>query len=120
MAKNYRLTGIPAWALSLIALFVLFIPLFLLDNSKNEAFQIGGYILCIFISSLASFVICRAHPKSVLYTPIIINALGVIAIIVYFFTDLSEISEVLFWGISMTLSFTGAVMGARIGRKRIN
>ncbi len=42
------------------------------------------------------------------------------AVIVYVFTDLSNLSEFIFWVSIGVLSVTGAIIGARIGRHRIN
>ncbi len=87
-AKKSRLAGIPAWALSLMTLIVLFILLAILEDPNSPSlstFQIVGYIFCIIVITIACFIICRTHPKSVWYTPLICNAVGFIPIIVYVF-----------------------------------
>ena len=117
------LAGIPAWALSIMTLFALFILLFILEDPKSSSlstFQIIGYTICVILITTACFIICRTHPKSIWYTPIICNAVGIMAIIMYVFTDLTPLSELIFWGSSCILSVIGAIVGARVGRSIIN
>jgi hypothetical protein len=122
-AKMSRLAGIPAWALSSLTLLPLFILLFILEDPKSSSYstnQIIGYSFGIIFLAVACFLICRTHPKSVWYTPVICNAVGIVAIIVYIFTDLSTSSELMLWLVSLVLSIIGAMAGARVGRHRIN
>lgn len=121
--KKSRLTEIPAWALSLTTLVALFILLSILEDPKNpglSTFQIVGYIFCVTLITIACFIICRTHPQSIWYTLVICNAVGIVAIFVYVFTDLSNLSELIFWGSSIVLSVIGAIIGATIGRRIIN
>jgi len=69
--------------------------------------------------AIACFFICRTHPKSVWYTPVICNALGIISAIFdpNFWTTSSTW---IFWGGSFVLSIIGAIIGARIGRRIMN
>ena len=121
--KKSRLAGIPAWALSLITLVILFILLAFLEDPKTPGFstiQIIGYTCCVILITGACFFICRTHPKSVWYTPVICNAVTIMAVIVYVFTDLSNLSELIFWVSFGVLSVTGAIIGAKIGQRRID
>ena len=121
--KKSRLAGISAWAMSLMTLFILIILLILLEDPKSpglSTIQIIGYIFCVILIVGACFIICMTHPKSVWYTPVICNAVSIMAIIVYIFTDLSPLSELIFWGSVFVLSVIGAIVGAKIGRGIIN
>jgi len=121
--KKSPFAGIPAWALSILTLVALIIPIVFLEDPKStelSTFQIIGYIFCVIFLTVACFFICRLHPKSVWYTPVICNVIGIVAIIVYFFTDLSDLSELVLWGSSLVLSVIGAMVGAMIGRRRIS
>ena len=121
--KKSRLAKIPAWALSLMTLIALFILLSILEDPKSPSLstiQIIGNIFSVILITAACFIICRTHPKSVWYTPVICNAVGILAIIMYIFTDLSTLSELIFWGSSIVLSVIGAIIGAIIGRRKIN
>ena len=76
-AKKSRLAKIPAWALSFIALVALIILLFILEDPKSTGLsnmQIIEYAICIIFITIACFIICRIHPRSVWYTPFICNA----------------------------------------------
>jgi len=122
-AKRSRLVRIPAWAMSLITLLILFILLIFLEDPKNtglSTIQIIGYIFSAILIIGACFIICMTHPKSVWYTPVICNAVSIMAIIVYVFTDLSPLSEFLSWGSIFVLSVIGAIVGAKIGQRKVN
>jgi hypothetical protein len=123
--KKSRLAGIPAWALSLITLIVAFLLLFILaailDSLKilsDSSRELIAYIFYDILIAIACFTICRTHPKSVWYTPIICSAPCIIAAIV----------EPTFWitrlwillGCGFLLSVIGAIFGASIGRRIIN
>ncbi|MBL7105474.1 MAG: hypothetical protein ISS18_14190 [Bacteroidales bacterium] len=121
--KKSRLAGIPAWALSLMTLVALIILLSILEDPKNPGYstiQIIGYTFGVILITVACFIICRTHPKSVWYTPVICNAVGIMAIIMYVFTDLSTLSELIHWVSSCVISVIGAVIGAKIGRRTNN
>ena len=122
-AKKSLLAKIPAWALSLMTLIALIILLVLLEDPKNldlSTIQIIGYTISVILVTVACFIICKTHPKSIWYTIVICNLVSIQAIIVYVFTDLATLSELIFWGSLFVLSVTGAIVGARIGRRRIN
>ena len=124
-AKKSHLAGIPAWALSLSTLGVSIIFMIIFNNIiyslniiDHSLFEIiAAIFICIWIV-VAIFIICRTHPKSVWYTPIICNALGIIVAILdpNFWTQ--PISILL--GSCFVLSVIGAIVGARIGRRIIN
>ncbi len=121
--KKSLLARISAWAMSLMTLFILIILLCLLEDPKSPSLstiQIIGYIFCAILIVGACFIICMTHPKSVWYTPFICNAVSIMAIIMYVFTDLAPLSEFIFWGSVFVLSVVGANVGAKIGRGRIN
>lgn len=122
-AKKSLLAGIPAWALSLLTLVVLILLLSIIEDPKSTSlstFQIIGYVICVLWITVACFFICKTYPKSIWYTPVICNALGIMALIVYVFTDISTLSELIFWASSCVVSLTGAIIGATIGRRRID
>ena len=122
-ANKLRLARIPAWALSLMTLVALGILMGLLEDPKSTGFstiQIIGYTFFVILNAIACFIICRTHPESVWYTPVICNVVGIFAILMYVFTNLSTLSELILWVSSIVLSMTGAIIGARIGRRRIN
>ncbi len=116
--KNSRLAGVPAWALSLIAFFVPIGVFALFEHSQlpapidTDLVFIIGYV--IFITA-ACFCICRTHPKSVWYTPVICNGLLII-----FAIDTTDPTELIIMGCIFLLSVTGAIVGAKIRRRRIN
>ncbi len=126
--KKSHLDGIPAWAFSLmiffstIGLFELLEHIPLLDSLDCFDFDseliMVAFIYAVFLTT-ACFFICRKHPKSVWYTPLICSALIIFVVIVDegMWTVLSE------W-ISMVsiivLSVTGAIVGSIIGRRSVS
>ena len=123
-AKKSCLAGIPAWAWSLMILFVLIILLVILEDPKNDGYystiQIIGYAFCAILITAACFFICRKYPKSVWSTSAICNAVSILGIIMYIFTDWAPLSETIVWVGIYVLSVIGAIVGARIGQRRIN
>ncbi|MEN8251942.1 MAG: hypothetical protein ABFS32_23680 [Bacteroidota bacterium] len=115
-----HLAEIPAWGLSGITLIVELIFFFILDDatsSRNStSLIIIAIILAIFIA-IACFIICRTHPKSVWYTPLICNALILSSAIfaIPYWTPLLWIWIIL--GSGFVFSVIGAIVGARIGRR---
>lgn len=121
--KKSRLAGVPAWALACLT-FVATIGIFELlehipipDSLKSiDAVDIELIIVVIIYAiflSIACFLICKTYPKSVWYTPLICNALIIFIVIMdqeYWIFMISIIA----------LSVIGAIVGARIGRSRIN
>ena len=139
-AKKWRLSGIPAWALSiltLVATIICFIIPSDLDMKRELAGQSSIYIghfklqemiyfiVFFIITPIIVFLICRAHPKSIWYAPVICNAVGfgiccvVIVDSIYSPGDVTLLDWII-WGGSSVLTVTGAIIGARIGRHRID
>jgi len=67
----------------------------------------------------ASYVICKAHPKSVWITPFICNPVALLGTIFHplAWTTLSE--YLLIVG-SLVLTIIAAIIGAKIGRRKVN
>ena len=124
-ARKSHLAGIPAWALSLITLIVSFLLLFILASilgslkifSENSS-ELIAYIFYDILIAVACFIICRTHPKSVWYTPVICNVPCIIAAFVEPNFWVSPLGIV--FGSGFVLSVIGAIVGARIGRRLIN
>jgi hypothetical protein len=122
--KKSHLAGIPAWALSLITFIVttvlLFILAALLDSLEIFNNNFSEVLACIFygtVIAIASYIICRIHPKSFWYTPVICNASCIIAAVAEPSFWTSELGIVL--GGSFVISIAGAIIGARTGRRLI-
>ena len=118
-----RLAKIPAWALSLIILVVSLIVVTVLGESitlpDSSPLGIIGSIFYVVLVPVACFIISMIHPKSVRYTPFICNPTALLGTILhpFFWTTLPEY---LIWASSFVLSVLGAIVGAKIGRHRIN
>lgn len=123
--KKSPLAGVPAWALSILTLVAL-ITLGSIFHDPfghgDSTFEIIGYIVWDVLITAACFIICRAHPKSVWYTPIICNAVGVVSVIVPIIYPeyWPPLSEWIFWSSSIVLSVIGAIIGAKIGQRKID
>ena len=120
--KESRLAKIPAWALSIIIFVVSIISAFVFDNVTIPGYSTLGIIGSIFyvvLIPVACFIISMIHPKSVRYTPFICNPMALLGTILhpFFWTTLSEY---LFIVGSLALSVLGAIIGAKIGRRKIN
>jgi len=127
--KKSRLAGIPAWALSLMTLVVVIILLVILEDPKNPGYstiQIIGYTFCAVLITAACFFICWTHPKSVWYTPVICNAVGIIGLIANIGLTIAvpdystPLSDTVLWVSIGVISVTGAIVGAKIGRRKAN
>jgi hypothetical protein len=134
-AKKSPLAGIPAWGLSIITLFgspFLLIALGGIGSLIGLSSNSSEIILCSLypiLIALVCFIICRTHPKSVWYTPIICNAYLIIPAILD-----SNFWTITFWTTSywtgtpkiwmfhcaFVLSVIGAIIGAMIGKRVIN
>jgi len=88
----------------------------------DSTFEIIGYIVWDVFITAACFIICRAHPKSVRYTPVICNAVGIASVIVPIIYPeyWPPLSEWIFWISSIVLSVVAAIIGARIGRRKLD
>jgi hypothetical protein len=123
--KKSFLSGIPAWALSLLTLLFttifMFVIAYPLQKFKMNGEDVGDwitYIITGILIGIALFFICRKFPSSIWYSPIICNAVGIIL----------AIEEPHFWGDSLAkailiewfISLTGALIGRWIGITRAN
>ncbi len=120
--KRSHLAETPAWALSLMTLFAVIVLVFILQTFQlldYSAIEIGFYIFFVIFNPVACFVICKTHPKSVWYTPVICNAVSILVAIFYPYTN-PELSILIFMGSVFVLSVIGAIVGSRLGRHKIN
>jgi hypothetical protein len=114
--KRPYLTGIPSWALALIAMVGIFIVLMVIGEGLKTDTIIGEvltYIMLGIVNAICCFLIVRQNPKSIWYVPLILNVIYVISVFV-------EAVETLDWiaicGI-LALSLIASIIGARMGRK---
>ncbi len=128
-AKKSGLARIPALGLSLMTFFGSMLLAFLLDrisSSELSAFSTTEIIPMVFyviVIAGASFFICRTHPKSVWYTPLICNALGILTGAFGALDDPNSLINLSFWivlGGCILLSVIGSIIGARMGQRIIN
>lgn len=122
MGKNVkisRLAKIPALALSLIVFVVSIIAAFLFEYVTLPGERYIGIIGLMLLIPVACFVICMIHPKSVRYTPFICNPVAVLGTIFHPIAW-TTLSDYLFIVGSLVLSILGAIIGAKIGRHKIN
>ncbi len=138
--KKSRLAGVPAWALSvltLVATIICFVIPSDLDMRRELAGQSSKYfgpiklqeliyfIVFLMIIPIVCYFICRTHPKSVWYSTFISNAVGfgmcciVIIDSIYNPGDVT-LTDWIIWGGSSALAVTGAIIGARIGRRKLD
>ena len=120
--KESRLAKIPAWALSLIIFVLSIISAFVFEYVTipgNSTLGIIGLIFYVVLIPVACFTISMIHPKSVWYTPFICNPVALLGTI---FHPLAwtTLLEYLLWVSSLVLSVLGAIVGAKIGRRKIN
>jgi hypothetical protein len=127
------LVRIPAWASSLIVLCITIALEVIMNDPKSTSIstlQIIVWIFYVILVSVACYYICKAHPKSVWYTPIICNAVGIIGLFAnIFLTIIATIAgknigtTLIEWIIivsSVILSIAAAIIGARIGQRNLN
>jgi hypothetical protein len=120
MTKKPFIKRIPAWSLSLITAFVSLILIFIFAGIFTVVFNLLGisdYVddsiaayFCYGVAvALACFLICKAHPTSFWYVPIICNAVSITGALV----------EPNFWitamwiayGTGWILSLIGTILG---------
>ena len=121
-AKKSRLAEIPAWAMSLLTLIILIALVFILKSFQlleYNAIEIGFYIFYVIFLPIACFIICKTHPNSVWYTPVICNVVFLLVVIFYPYTN-PDTSVLIIMGSVFVLSVLGAIVGARIGQPKIN
>ena len=84
ITKISRLADVPAWLLSLVPLFgypFLLIALAGIGDLVKSSSNVLGIILCCFYPipiAVVCFFICKSHPKSVWYTPLICSAFSIV------------------------------------------
>ena len=137
-ARRSFFSGIPAWALSLMIAvaspFLLIVmdgigSLIMPNGTSSEIIE--TILLCFYpiIIAVACFFICRKHPTSVWYTPVISNAYLIIPAIldpdfrtISFWTTSYWTGTPKFWIFhgAFVLSVIGAVIGATIRRRVIS
>ena len=116
-AKKSRLAGIPAWALSLMTFFVS-VGLFGLPLPESIE-NIFGLIIYVIFLPAACFIICKTHPKSIWYSPLICNVFIIFSLITVSYSN-PDLTLLIFLSACIVLSVIGAIVGARIGRRLIN
>jgi len=116
--KKSRLAGIPAWALSLMTFFVS-VGLYALPSPEFIDESLFGLIIYVLLLPTACLIICKTHPKSFWYTPLICNAFIVFLLILVSLGNPDLTLLILLSG-CIVLSVIGAIVGARIGRSLIN
>ena len=116
--KKSHLAGIPAWALSLITFFVT-VGIFALPFPEFIDESLFGLIIYVLLLPTACLIICKTHPKSLWYTPLICNAFIVFLLILVSLGNPDLTLLILLSG-CIVLSVIGAIVGARIGRSLIN
>jgi hypothetical protein len=117
--KKSRLAGIPAWALSLMVFFAS-VGLFGLPLPESIDTNIFGLIIYIILLPTACLIICKTHPKSIWYTPLICNAFIIFLLISVSFSNHPNLTFLILLSGCIVLSVIGAIVGARIGRLLIN
>ena len=120
-AKKSRLAGSPAWALSLLTFFAS-VGLFALQLPESIEKSIDTNILLFIIYVIflpaACFIICKTHPKSIWYTPLICNAFVIFSLIIVSYSN-PELTFIILLSACIVLSVIGAIVGAKIGRRKI-
>ena len=118
----------PAWVWSIItafvSLFLIFIfaylSAFIIDYLVKPAepyenlSDIIAYLGYGIVVAAMCYLICKAHPKSFWYTPVICNSMSIISVVV----EQNPYITLLF-GIGWSISTFGTVMGTLQGKRRI-
>jgi hypothetical protein len=117
--KKSIFAGIPAWALSLMSFFAMFMLAFIFEF-EIRAIEVVFWIFYVLFINIACFLICRKYPKSVWHTPFICNGLSIMFIFVYIFTDYESTIELILAISLLILSLIAAIVGARVGRRLTN
>lgn len=129
------LSGFPAWALSLITSLVSPVLLVVMSGISSLLAPNGTFsklIEILFLSiypiliAVACFFICKRHPESVWYTPIICNALLIFPVFLdpnfwnlSFWTADYWIGTPKLWMFhaAFVLAVIGAIAGAAVGKR---
>ena len=131
---NSMVYGNPAWLTSLItAILSLLVPFIVagigfslgkvfglsseeLVSADNTVDAVGYFLTGIFVAMMC-FKICKAHPKSVWYTPLVCNALTLIMGLNYFSGNLTLGQLLSTLGIGWVLSIIASILGANAGKR---
>ncbi len=120
-SKKSYLAKIPSWVLALIIFVLSIIIAFVLEyvqfpgTSVVEIIELVFYVVFI---PIACFVISKAHPKSLWYTPFICNPVAGLGT-VFHPLAWTTLEEYLFWVFSLALSIFGSYIGAKVGQRKL-
>ena len=123
--KNLHLDWLKALGWSLLAIIISMVYLgFLLhddtgNNPKSTLYLFGLSFAFVIILTIACFAICKAYPRSVWYTPFLCNIQIVSSILFGIPIWTGSLMVWIILGIGVVLSVSGAIIGARMGRRRI-
>jgi len=118
----------PAWAASVItAVFSLILPFLfvgivsvfglLLGISDDVLGNFIAYLCTGITVAIMCFFICKAHPKTFWYVPIICNAITLWSGLGNYFSGSPFFNELLPFGIGWLLSVIAAILGQRSGKQ---
>ncbi len=123
--KKSVLSEVPAWTLSLLV-FIFSLPLSI--TTYIPGFELAGMTFYCIVIAIACYLICRKYPESVWYTLLICNAQGILGIIKMTLItiinpdnvpeQIISVNRWIFWGCCFLLSIIGAIIGAKIGRRK--
>jgi uncharacterized membrane protein len=85
-------------------------------NTSEPIEDLFSYLSTGILLAVACFIICRRNPKSIWYTPIICNALGILAA---FDPGFWSSERWIAFGIGWILSLIGALVGTLIARRGV-
>ena len=122
--KKLRLDWLKALGWSLLAIIISMVFLALLFDETGRYPKSTMYLFLVsfchvVILTLASFLICKAYPRSVWYIPFILNAIIISSMLSEWPWWTRSLMVWIILGIGIALSLTGAIIGARMGRGRI-
>jgi len=95
------------------------VGLFAFSSPESIDANIFGLIIYVIFLPAACFLICKTHPKSIWYSPLICNAFIVFSLITVSYSN-PDLTLLIFLSACIVLSVIGAIVGARIGRRLIN
>jgi hypothetical protein len=95
------------------------VGLFALPSPELIDANIFLFIIYVILLPAACFIICKTHPKSRWYTPLICNAFIIFSLVSVSSSN-PELAFILLLSGCIVLSVIGAFVGARIGQRLIN
>ena len=108
-----RIASFPAWGISLIAAFLVFVILGILSSYIGQPLS---YVIWSLMMASASFLICILHPKQVWIVPLLCNSFVIVPAILD--DSFWSISFGLIIGLGVVFSVLMAHFGALLGRRR--